>query len=155
LFVSSYCLFVQLIRMCQKRTAPLLRLRHSPKIDRSEVTVRKVLLSVFAASLLLLSINTQARPHPTRLAGIVLRPNGKRAVNAMVLLERSDGSAPLAKRTNVQGAFVFTYIRPGLYDVRAAEGRDATVWRHNVMVHAGRETYLTLRLEPIPPRRQR
>lgn len=111
--------------------------------------MRRTILCVFAASSLLLSMNAQARSRSTRLAGVVLHANGKRAVNAMVILERSDGSAPIAKRTNAEGAFVFTYIRPGLYDVRAAEGRDATVWRHNVMVHAGRETYLTLRLEPI------
>lgn len=111
--------------------------------------MRRAFLGVLTASLLLVAADAAARVHTGKLGGIILQSNGKPAAGIEVVLERSDGSAPVAARTNSDGAFLFRYIRVGLYDVRGASGSTASVWKHNVMVHAGRETVLNLRLEPF------
>jgi hypothetical protein len=111
--------------------------------------MRRTFLGVLTASLVLVAANAAARVHTGKLGGIILQRNGRPAAGIEVVLERSDGSAPVAVRTNSEGAFLFKYIRVGLYDVRAASGSTASTWKHNVMVHAGRETVLNLRLEPL------
>lgn len=112
--------------------------------------MRRAFRCVLVASLVLIGADAAARNHGgTRLGGIIIHNNGRPAVGAQVVLERSDGSAPLATRTDSNGAFLFKYIRSGLYDVRASSRGSASVWKHNVLVRAGRETTLTLRLEPI------
>jgi len=104
---------------------------------------------IFAALFLLTALNSGARVRTGRLGGVILHANGKPAAGVAVVLERSDGSTPIATRTNADGSFIFRYIRAGLYDVRASNGKQATVWKHNVMVHAGRMTQLSLHLEPF------
>jgi hypothetical protein len=103
----------------------------------------------FAVLILLFALNSGARVRTGRLGGVILHANGKPAAGVAVVLERSDGSTPIAIRTNADGSFLFKYIRAGLYDVRASNGKQATVWKHNVMVHAGRMTQLSLHLEPV------
>lgn len=104
---------------------------------------------VLAALIILCAIDSGARVRTGRLGGVILHPDGRPAVGVAVVLERSDGSTPIATRTNADGSFVFRYIRAGLYDVRASNGKQATVWKHNVMVRTGRETQLSLHLEPV------
>ena len=118
-----------------------------------EAAMRRYSYAVLAGLMLLVTISAGARVRTGRLGGVILHANGKPATEVAVVLERSDGSKPLATRTNSEGAFVFRYIRPGLYDVRAGNGKQATVWKHNVMVHAGRETQLSLHLELVRPKR--
>lgn len=114
--------------------------------------MRRSSFLVFAAVAMLLAVNAGARVRTGGLGGVILHADGKPAGGVAVVLERSDGSRPIATRTNVDGYFLFKYIRAGLYDVRASNGKQATVWKHNVMVHAGRETQLSLHLEPVHPK---
>src|SRR5579863_1784421 len=111
--------------------------------------MRRTFLGVLRASMVLVGANAAARVHTGKLGGIILQRDGRPAAGIEVVLERSDGSAPVAVRTNSEGAFLFRYIRVGLYDVRAGSRSTASTWKHNVMVHAGRETVLNLRLEPL------
>ena len=107
---------------------------------------------IFAAMIMLCVLGAGARVRTGRLGGVILHANGKPAAGVAVVLERSDGSTPIATRTNADGSFIFRYIRAGLYDVRASNGKQATVWKHNVMVHVGRTTQLSLHLEPVHPK---
>lgn len=110
--------------------------------------MRKALCYMFVASLVFLAHAT-AGVRTGTVGGVVLERSGKPASGADVIIERSDGSLPLAARTNANGRYLFKYVHAGLYDIRASRGRTATVWKHNILVHAGRETVIDLRLEPI------
>lgn len=115
--------------------------------------MRRTLAGLVAVLFMLVAVDATAWGRTGRLGGVILHSNGRPAAGVAVVLERSDGSRPVATRTNTEGVFVFRYIRAGLYDVRASNGKQATVWKHNVMVHAGRETQLSLHLEPVRPQR--
>lgn len=111
--------------------------------------MRRIFLCVFLASLALVTLDVQAGGRTGTVAGIVVERNGKPAAGAQVMIERSDGSAPVATRTNSSGRFQFKYVLSGLYDIRASRGATATVWKHNVLVRRGKGTEIELRLEPI------
>lgn len=110
--------------------------------------MRRSILCVLAASFVLVT-SAAARVHTGKVGGRVLRNDGRPAGGVQVVLERSDGSAPVAVQTNSSGRFLFKFVRSGFYDIRAGQGTTATIWKHNVMVHPGKETALDLRLEPI------
>jgi hypothetical protein len=65
------------------------------------------------------------------------------------MIERSDGSAPVAVRTDSTGRYLFNFVLAGYYDIRASRGHTTTTWKHNVKVLSGRKTIIDLRLEPI------
>lgn len=111
--------------------------------------MRLLISCALAASLALAALGAAARARTGRIAGIVLERSGAPAAHAEVMIERSDGSAPAAVRTDSNGRFLFKFVLPGLYDIRASRGATSTLWRHNVLVHSGRETAIHLRLEPI------
>lgn len=111
--------------------------------------MRKILLCALATSLALVTLYAHAGGRTGTVAGVVVERNGKPAPGAEVMIERSNGSAPVATRTDSNGRFLFKYVLSGLYDIRASRGTTATVWRHNVMVRRGKETEIELRLEPI------
>jgi protocatechuate 3,4-dioxygenase beta subunit len=103
-------------------------------------------------SLLLMSLpgGTIASPgskvHLGRLAGRVLGPNGAPVAGARVTVETSDGRHPHATSTDRQGRFSFPNILAGPYDARAYRGGSWSEWQHNVIVHAGKTTDITLRI---------
>lgn len=111
--------------------------------------MRRTLLCLALALLALLTVHANASGRTGAVGGVVVERNGKPAPGAEVMIERSDGSRPVATRTNSSGRFLFKYVVSGLYDIRASRGATATVWRHNVMVRRGKETEIELRLEPI------
>ena len=112
--------------------------------------MRNRLFCVLAVSFVLIA-NAAARAHTGTVGGRVLGHDGRPAVGAQVIIERSDGTAPVAAKTDSSGRFLFRFVRSGLYDIRASQGSTATIWKHNVMVHSGKETALDLKLEPIRP----
>jgi len=107
--------------------------------------VRRTIAFLFAASLLL-ATGVFARVHTTRIGGTISAPNGRPAVGVQVMAERSDGSLPLATRTDSHGHFLFRFVPPGLYDIRASDKSAASVWKHNLVVHSRKETVVNLRL---------
>jgi hypothetical protein len=107
-------------------------------------------LYVLAASFLLASA-ASARTRTGTLAGTVIGLDGKPAADAMVMAQGSDGKTPLGTHTNAQGRFYFPLLRSGFYDVRASRGRTASEWKHNIMVHVGRQTNVILHLGRLKP----
>ena len=110
--------------------------------------MRRSMLYAFAASYLVATA-AAARARTATLAGTVLDMDGKPAAGATVTAQRSDGTTPLGTHTNAQGRFFFPLLRSGLYDVRASRGKTASEWRHNIEVHAGKQTDVTLHLAPM------
>lgn len=80
------------------------------------------------------------------LAGTVLNSAGKPVVGASVTMENASGGDPHATVTNAQGRFFFPQLLHGYYDVRAAQGRTVSDWKHNVEVATGKQTSVILRL---------
>ena len=110
--------------------------------------MRRIIACIFAASLLLAS-GAGARGPTRKLGGTVIAVNGRPAVGAQVMVERSDGTLPLATRTDSHGRFLFKLVPPGLYDIRASDSTAASVWKHNVVVYSRKETIVDLRLKRI------
>jgi Carboxypeptidase regulatory-like domain len=79
------------------------------------------------------------------LAGTVLNGKGKPVVGASVTMENSSGGGPHATITNAQGRFFFPELIHGYYDVRATHNGASSDWKHNVEVHTGKQTEVTLR----------
>lgn len=104
-------------------------------------------IAYLCAASLLLATCAIARVHTTKIGGTISAPNGKPAVHVQVMVERSDGSLPLATRTDLHGHFLFKFIPPGLYDIRASDATAASVWKHNLIVHSRKETVVNLQLE--------
>ncbi len=93
------------------------------------------------------------------VSGQVLGPEGKPAAGARVLLQRAEGRSPRTTRSDAQGRFRFAVVRPGLYDIRAQASGQWSDWEHNMVVRAGKEIRVTLRLllkqPPADPRAAR
>jgi hypothetical protein len=113
--------------------------------------MRTPILCVLVASFVLTVGHTAARGRTGSIGGTVFQQNGRPAVGAEVMIERSDGSAPAAAQTNSEGRFLFKFVLAGYYDIRASRETATTAWKHNIMVHAGKETAIDLRLGPIRP----
>jgi hypothetical protein len=111
--------------------------------------VRQTIFCVLVASVVLSAAHGAAGARTGSLGGTVFESNGRPAAGAQVMIERSDGSAPVAARTNAEGRFLFKFVLAGYYDIRASQGKAATLWKHNVMVHTGKETAVDLYLSPI------
>lgn len=111
--------------------------------------MRRLISLALAASFALAASGAAARARTGKLTGLVLTRTGAPAAGAEVMIERSDGSAPVAARTDSNGRFLFNFVLAGYYDIRASRGRTSTTWKHNVIVHSGRKTIVDLRLEPI------
>jgi hypothetical protein len=112
--------------------------------------MQRNILYAFAASMILASAAT-ARTRTGTLAGTVIGLDGKPAAGATVMAQGSDGLTPLGTHTNAQGRFYFPLLRSGLYDVRASRGSTASEWKHNILVHVGRQTTVTLHLSRLKP----
>lgn len=104
-------------------------------------------IACLCATSLLLATCSVARVHTTKIGGTISAPDGKPAVDVQVIVERSDGSLPLATHTDSHGHFLFKFVPPGLYDIRASDATAASVWKHNLIVHSRKETVVNLQLE--------
>jgi Carboxypeptidase regulatory-like domain len=80
------------------------------------------------------------------LAGTVVNGNGRPVVGASVTMESASGGSPHATTTNAQGRFFFPELIHGYYDVRASHNGLSSDWKHNIEVHTGKQTDVTLRL---------
>lgn len=108
---------------------------------------------VFAVSLLW-STGAQGRAYSGRIGGTILGTNGRPAAGVNVMVERSDGTLPLAARTDSHGRFLFKFVPQGLYDIRASNSTAASAWKHNLLVHSAKTTVVNLRLVRIKPRKK-
>jgi virginiamycin B lyase len=110
--------------------------------------MRRSYLAALAIAALLLAWATfapAARP-PGSVSGVVLDPDEKHVRGARVILQLADGSHPHTTQTDAKGHFRFASLRQGNYNIRAQAQGQWSDWEHNVLVRAGRETPVTLRL---------
>lgn len=92
-----------------------------------------------------------AAPAPGIVQGTVLNAKGKPVASARVFVQRADGTAPRAVKTDAQGHFRTPLLDTGLYDVRAEAAGNWSAWAHNVVLKSGRDAKLTLRLVLTSP----
>lgn len=111
--------------------------------------MRKTIFCGIVASLVLSVAHNAFAGHTGSVGGTVFEADGRPSPGAEVVIERSNGSAPVAVKTDAQGRFLFRFVLAGYYDIRASRGQAATLWKHNLMVHGGKETAIDLRLRPI------
>jgi len=92
-----------------------------------------------------------AKQAPGSLDGQVVSAKGTPVANAQVLWNAADGETPHVLHSDAQGRFHVARLRSGLYDLRASSGEKWSDWTHNVSVHPGGTTNVTLRLAFAPP----
>jgi virginiamycin B lyase len=120
-----------------------------PQTSPSGAERRAVLVA--AAAYLLLAFPARAQSGTGTLAGVVLGPGDAPVAGARVIVQQSDGARPRAIQADRAGRFRLHGLRAGLYDLRAQHSGMWSEWRHNVLVRAGRETSVVLRLLPGVP----
>jgi uncharacterized protein YfaT (DUF1175 family) len=80
------------------------------------------------------------------LSGVVLNNAGVPVAAAQVSWQAADGTKPHAAHSDTSGHFRISPVRPGLYEVRAEAAGRWSDWEHNVLVRAGADSNITLRL---------
>jgi virginiamycin B lyase len=106
------------------------------------------LAAALAAAFLLASlVFPQSRSAgTTSISGQVLSADGKPVPGALVILQTSYGRGPRSTRTNAEGRFTFSRLRPGLYELNAHAGGKWSEWLHNRLTRLGQPAEVTLRL---------
>jgi len=107
------------------------------------------LTTVFLTCLMIFPL-TNASPQSAYrgvLTGVVLDQSGKPAVNAIVTYQSGGGDTPHAVHTDAHGHFTITKLARDNYDLRASSHGMSSSWQKNVMVRAGQEKTITLRLQ--------
>ncbi|HEY8714480.1 MAG TPA: carboxypeptidase-like regulatory domain-containing protein [Candidatus Acidoferrum sp.] len=109
-------------------------------------------LSLVAILLIWLVIVSAANAVPQSaysgvLTGVVLDESGKPAVNAIVTYQSGGGDTPHAVHTDARGHFTISKLARDNYDLRASSHGMSSSWQKNVMVRAGQEKSVTLRLQ--------
>ena len=87
-----------------------------------------------------------AKKPPGSLAGQVVSAQGKPVAGAQILWQVADGETPHLLHTDAQGKFFIPKLRSGSYDLRASADGSWSEWEHNVFVHPGGVSNITLRL---------
>lgn len=80
------------------------------------------------------------------LNGVVLNGAETPVPGAQVSWQAADGTRPHLTHADVNGRFQVSGVRPGLYELRAETADRWSDWQHNVLVRAGTEASVTLRL---------
>jgi hypothetical protein len=109
---------------------------------------RRLQLAIFLTALEICSIKLPApagTPAGT-LSGVVLNNAGIPVAAAQVSWQAADGTSPHAAHSDARGYFRISPVRPGLYEVRAEAAGRWSDWEHNVLVRAGADSNITLRL---------
>ena len=83
---------------------------------------------------------------PGGLDGEVVNAKGAPVAGAQILWQVADGETPHVLHSDAHGRFHIEPLRTGSYDLRASAGGAWSEWEHNVFVHPGNATIVTLRL---------
>src|SRR5271169_3340591 len=87
-----------------------------------------------------------AKQKPGGLDGEVVNAKGAPVAGAQILWQVADGETPHLLHSDAHGRFHIEPLRTGSYDLRASAGGAWSEWEHNVFVHPGNATNVTLRL---------
>jgi virginiamycin B lyase len=93
-----------------------------------------------------------AKQKPGGLEGQVVNAKGAPVAGAQILWQVADGETPHVLHSDAHGRFHIEPLRTGSYDLRASASGAWSEWEHNVFVHPGNDTNVTLRLAfKMPP----
>jgi len=107
--------------------------------------------SIRAVCFWALAVAAFAGPVPGQVNGRVVDAQGAPAARAQVFCQTADGRAPRILRADARGAFHLGPLPDGLYDLRAESGGRWSEWQRNVLVIAGGQANITLRLIRVTP----
>jgi len=111
------------------------------------IVIVLVLTTVLATSLI--STTVFAAPQhkgSSTLTGVVLGPNDKPVVRAVITYQSSGGSAPHVVRTDARGRFTIPKLVADNYDLRASANGVFSEWEKNFTLRTGETRSITLRL---------
>jgi len=113
-------------------------------------TCLNIAFLVCAAAFVSASTRAQApktpKLKPGGLDGEVVSAKGAPVAGAQILWQVADGETPHVLHSDAHGRFHIEPLRTGSYDLRASAGGAWSEWEHNVFVHPGNATNVTLRL---------
>src|ERR1700730_8557820 len=87
-----------------------------------------------------------AKLKPGGLDGEVVNAKGAPVAGAQILWQVADGETPHVLHSDAHGRVHIEPLRTGSYDLRASAGGAWSEWEHNIFVHPGNATNVTLRL---------
>jgi hypothetical protein len=105
-------------------------------------------VSILAVGILFLVAGVAARTRTGTLSGVVVGLDGKTVPGARVTLQTSTGRGPQTRISDKDGHFHFRELPQGLYDLRAYAQGVSSKWHHNILVRAGKDAEVQLRLQP-------
>lgn len=105
-------------------------------------------VSILAAGILFLAAGAAARTRTGSLSGVVVGIDGKTVSGARVTLQTSAGRGPQSRISDKDGHFHFRELPQGLYDLRGYARGASSKWHHNILVRAGKDVEVQLRLQP-------
>jgi hypothetical protein len=91
------------------------------------------------------TLRHQPKPIGT-VTGQVFSAAGYAIPGARVMLQDADGKNPRTTVTDSQGRFTFPKLPIGIYDLSASSKDLSSEWRHDVVVHTGKQATLNLHL---------
>ncbi len=108
--------------------------------------MKRIAIVILVAALLALTAPSNSGYALGNLGGHVVDKHGNPVVDAVVIVQTSDGEHPHATHTDTNGHFEFERYSPGQYDLRASYDSVFTDWMKRVLVRGGKTTDVTLRL---------
>jgi Carboxypeptidase regulatory-like domain len=112
-------------------------------------------VSLLAIGALFLASGVEARTRTGTLSGVVVSLDGKTVSGARVTLQASTGRGPQTRISDKNGHFHFRELPQGLYDLRAYARGVSSKWHHNILVRAGEDVEVQLRLQPTKKTKKR
>lgn len=112
------------------------------------IVILLVLTTVLAAGLISTQTVFAAPQHKgsSTLTGVVVGPNDKPVVRAVITYQSSAGSAPHVVRTDAHGRFSIPKLVADNYDLRASANGVFSDWEKNFTLRTGETRSITLRL---------
>src|SRR5262249_31856688 len=105
-----------------------------------------VAAAVVVAALLLLSSAARAPSDSRTISGVVLDPDAKAVVDAVVMVRSEGASDSQSTTTDKSGHFSVSGLRPGAYTIEVAVPGFDLVRRAGVQLSAGRTEEVSIRL---------
>jgi Carboxypeptidase regulatory-like domain len=115
---------------------------------KRQLSFALILVTSFSTALVATGTVFAAPQHrgSSTLSGVVLGPNDKPVVRAVITYQSSAGSAPHVVRTDSHGRFSVTKLPADNYDLRASANGVFSEWQKNVSIRSGETHSVTLRL---------
>jgi iron complex outermembrane recepter protein len=104
---------------------------------QSLVRKRQALLQRFLVSLLWLVMMLPARSQSAQITGVVTDPNNAMVPGAQVSLTNTETNTKSTNQTNAEGAYAFTSVQPGVYDLEVRANGFQVASRKGIRISGG------------------